>query len=111
MVKIAKIRSDNITCCDIANTQFSNAFFDIVTSFTVLRIISDNELKIFKEMHRVLKPEGTLFLTILNNRIDQSLYKNLEITGFKLIKELNCGQDTGFILKRVGENTYGNSII
>lgn len=100
MVRIAMTRSNNILVADINKSPYKDKEIHCVTCFTVLRIIKDNELNMLNEMYRVLMDDGTLFLSVLEKNVNRSLYDNFELIGFKVVKEVSCGQDRGFICKK-----------
>ena len=100
MIEIAKEKTANVIVGDISKTPYNDNIADIITSFTVLRIIQEDEVKILKEIFRVLKPTGTLYLSVLAHKVDDSLFKNLNTAGFKIESHILCGQDIGFICKK-----------
>lgn len=61
-----KPRSPDVTYGDITNIPFQDNFFDLAICIDVLEHIQD-DLKALKELFRVLKPEGSLFLHTPNS--------------------------------------------
>ncbi|MDC7223789.1 MAG: class I SAM-dependent methyltransferase [Spirochaetales bacterium] len=103
MVKLAQERCSRVFCSDIGETPFDSESFDRAVCFTVLRIFEeDDERAVLREMNRVLKPGGTLYVSLLKNRVDGSFRENLEACGFSVGEARDCGQDWGFVCpKRV----------
>lgn len=70
---------------------FKDNSFDSVLSFTALQNSKAPE-KMLKEISRVLKPRGLLYLTCLKKKCPKIIAQNLSI-----IKILDVGEDFGFI--------------
>ena len=70
IVKIAQKKhpKKKFQTAEALNLPFSDDFFDIVFSFSVIHHIPSNELRLLflKEAKRVLKPKGFLILTVWN---------------------------------------------
>ena len=97
MIKIAKEKGIRVVLGDKSHLPFPDRFFGLVMAFTVLRIMTENDLPILKEIHRVLQPNSPFIVTILARNKDPLFAKNLEKTGFKISSPIPAGQDVGFI--------------
>jgi len=56
------------------------------------------EIKVFKEVRRILKSNSLFILTILRKKYDGNVKKELE-KDFFILKEVDCGEDIGFICR------------
>jgi len=100
MLSIAAEYGINTILGDISLLPLNDSFFDAVVSFTVIRILDADELKIFSEVNRVLKTGGTFVLTILAKKVDSTLDENLIKSGFMITESFECGQDTAYICRK-----------
>jgi ubiquinone/menaquinone biosynthesis C-methylase UbiE len=77
---------------------FENKYFDFISSFSVIQDIPNFEL-VFDEMCRVLKDDGTLFLSFV--KFSSKKEKILEQINlkFKIIEEFEETKDFIFVLK------------
>lgn len=96
LLKIAKKRRVRTINGDITALPFKDNSFNIITSFTVLNIIPENDFKTLLEIKRVLIQNGLLIITILNNHNNSNFVENLLKSNFRILKSTNCGQDIGF---------------
>lgn len=60
-----------------------NDFFDVIMGFSVFTHIDEDEIPWLLELRRVLKPGGTLFLTVL----DDAVWESLRNPGWRWLKE------------------------
>jgi len=72
-------KTNKITTCDSKKTPFKNNFFDIIYSFGVIHH-SKNTEEIIKEIKRILKPSGKIFIMIYNR---SSIFYLIEILIFR----------------------------
>ena len=72
------------------NLPFSSGTFDLIISFDVLEHIKDDQ-KAVKEMHRVLRKKGKIFLETPNK--ERLSYYLLYLLGRKRIYPLKLGED------------------
>ncbi len=84
----------------IEELPFDNEMFDAVFSFTVLRIIPQDEALVLKEMHRVLKPGGYCVLSLMIDADEESLEVLLQQLGFKTLSFEYVGQDMMFVARK-----------
>lgn len=96
MLKIAKT-GEKVIQAQCESIPFKNNSFDTIFSFSAIQS-TDNLEKTINEIKRVLIPQGTLILTVIKRKLDKNLRKILNKT-FKNIKEIECGEDIGFICK------------
>ncbi len=82
---------------DAENLPFKNNIFDFVLSFTLLQNLPG--FKVFKEVERILKPDSLFILTTLKKKYMKKVYKILE-KNFLILKEIDCGEDIGFICRK-----------
>ncbi len=90
---------------DAQNLPFSDNSFDIVIATAIIEHL-DFPIKMLKEAHRVLKPEGVIVLTTLNPFFEKiadfigQMEKEIHQTTFNLGNLKSCFKDTNFqILK------------
>ena len=67
----------NFKKADAASLPFSDNSFDLVTSITMLEFTND-VTKIFKEIYRVLKPNGWIIFGSLNRNSELGKQKNAD---------------------------------
>ncbi len=69
LVEICRNKGLKVDVADMCNLPYENETFDAVISIAVLHHLSTIERRIqaLREMARVLKPEGTCFITILKS--------------------------------------------
>jgi ubiquinone/menaquinone biosynthesis C-methylase UbiE len=77
---------------DICNLPFENQSYDTLCSFTVIQDVYDIE-KAFKEIVRVLKPQGTLILSFLKRSKNKELIETLIKKNFEIKKEIEEFKD------------------
>lgn len=82
---------------DAEHLPFKNNIFDFVLSFTLLQNLPG--FKVFKEVKRILKPDSLFILTTLKKKYMKNVYKILE-KNFLILKEVDCGEDIGFICRK-----------
>lgn len=77
-VKLAKEITPNVYLSDMTNLPFNDNFFDSIISIASFHHLSNETRRIecLKEMHRVLKPNGKILLSIWS--INQSHNKKLD---------------------------------
>ena len=73
----------NVQCQDVQNLKFQNASFDICTSIEVFEHVAD-DVKGFRELHRVLKPEG-MFLFTVPNLQQQKTVERAKVVGGRVL--------------------------
>lgn len=100
MVEAALSKGMEAQTAHMGSLPFEDNHFAAILSFTVLRIIPDEEMVILREAARVLKPGGLFILTILAKNDSVDFRDNLAEAGF-IIEETrpDCGQDIGYICR------------
>ncbi|MDI6916861.1 MAG: class I SAM-dependent methyltransferase [Thermoplasmatales archaeon] len=93
---LKKSRNKNRILGDAEFLPFKSNVFDFVLSFTLVQNLPS--FKVFKEVRRILKPDTLFVLTLLRKKYDENAKKELE-KGFSILKEADCGEDTGFICR------------
>jgi SAM-dependent methyltransferase len=113
----------SLCCCDLENLPFGNNVFDGYWSFGVIEHFSGGYNKISKEMIRVLKPGGILFVTVPivsklrnlkaklglyklfdKNTVDMSCFYQYVLPSEDVISEM---ESVGFrLLEVIGWNAY-----
>jgi ubiquinone/menaquinone biosynthesis C-methylase UbiE len=102
--KRARTKNIDILRQDLTKLDFPNSFFDLAFSFSTIYYIREQE-RVFKEINRVLKPNGLFIFDVGNiNSLSAKYYKRrykvqqffsswnayqdlLAQTGFEIIKE------------------------
>jgi ubiquinone/menaquinone biosynthesis C-methylase UbiE len=98
MLARAKARGVRAACAPLDALPFRDAAFSAVFSFTVLRIVRDDdgERRALAEVARVLTPGGRFFFTVLRTKADPSLAVRLVAAGLRPEPARSCGQDVGY---------------
>ena len=98
MLAHAHARGVRATLAPLDALPFRDAVFGAVFSFTVLRIVRDDdgERRAFSEVARVLTPGGRFVFTVLRTKNDPSLAGRLAAAGRRAEPALPCGQDVGY---------------
>ncbi len=63
LVGLLNLSNVDVVSCSGTSLPFSSGYFDFVYSSSALEHIKDRQA-VIREIHRVLKPDGTLFLTV-----------------------------------------------
>ena len=102
---------NNVTLASIENIPFKNNEFDLVTTFEVIyhKNVKD-DLQACKEIHRVLKNKGLVFLRVpafecLRGNHDKIVHTRERYTKKKLSKLLH---EAGFSIEKI---TYTNTFL
>lgn len=103
MLAHAQARGVRATCAPFDALPFRAAAFSAVFSFTVLRIVRDDdgERRALAEVARVLTPGGRFVFTVLRAKDDPSLAERLVAAGLRPEPARPCGQDVGYRCVRV----------
>lgn len=104
MISIARNKSKKLglsskikfVCADAENLPFKNNFFDLIYTASVPHDVNDFD-KYLKEIHRVLKSNGKVYMNLFNFFTPAGLYLLINIL-FKRIQKLN------FVTRRVLED-------
>ncbi len=99
MLARARRRGVVPVAADITRLPFPEASFSAATCITVLRIFPVPEAPVLQEVRRVLKPGGTLLLSVLSRTADASLAAELRGSGLEVLRTVSCGQDTGYVCR------------
>ncbi|MDH3328424.1 MAG: class I SAM-dependent methyltransferase [Desulfobulbaceae bacterium] len=70
-VDIVDYQNVDIVCPDFSNLPFAENTFDTVTILAALNYF-DNPVKVLSEIARILKPDGTLLVTFLNQSVSRA---------------------------------------
>ncbi len=91
MLDISRNKNLNVLNADINKIPFSDGYFDVVYSFKVLSHIKNIESAI-KEMTRVTKPTGKLFLEFYNpcsfKRLNNIIFKPKNFTRYDSLQNI-----------------------
>lgn len=82
---------------DCEALPFGDAVFDRVFSFTVLQNLPSHAM--ISEAYRVLKYGGIFVLTVLKKSYSDTILD--AVHEFEIIDRRHCGEDLGYILKKV----------
>lgn len=86
----------------LLDLPFAPRCFDVVFAVTALLLTPRLTVCAFAEIGRVLAPGGTLALTILEREVYDGLEEDLGASGINPGDRFACGQDVGWIARRVG---------
>jgi len=101
----------NVAQATISDLPFKDNRFDLITSIDVICCLDENdELKAFREIHRVLKTDGTLILNLpaykfLMSEHDKATHTKKRYSRAELKKKLELA---GFKIHRI---TYRNTLL
>jgi ubiquinone/menaquinone biosynthesis C-methylase UbiE len=76
-VDIVPYRNVDTVCSDFSNLPFGNSEFDTVTIVAALNYFDDPGA-VLREIGRVMKPEGTLLVTLLNQTVSKLWHSIVE---------------------------------
>lgn len=109
---LSKIPQNHFSGCSFPRSPFKSEFFDkVVIKMGLHEVPKEEQLKVAKEVYRILKPRGKLVIwDIMLNRANQALFqralrKKDELAGFEmLVKERYFFREDEFLenMKRAG---------
>lgn len=114
-LKIAEKRGYKTFCCNAKKTPFDDKSFDLIMSIDMLvhTIQKKDRDVVYKEIKRILQPEGLLILSIPNAKafgyIPNTIVEYCCFIGIKEIKEAFKGSDM-IIEDIVGKEYFQNNI-
>lgn len=82
---------------DALALPFRDASFD--AAFAITSFLTSIPRALL-EVHRVLRPGGTLAVTLLRADVPRDFERELGAAGFKAIDRFECGQDLGWTARR-----------
>lgn len=101
MIQQASLITKNVIIGDVSNLPYSNNYFNIIVSFTVIGLTDDSLANIFSEIYRVLKNNGICIITILSKLVPGNFDEIVKQSNLKLIKSIHeCGQDKAFVIRK-----------
>lgn len=95
-LRFARLRGlDPMVCCAAENLPFNTGSFDVVTALDLLEHLEDDNAGL-KELTRVCKSEGLLFVTVpaygfLWSEHDEALHHHRRYTAYELRNKLRAG--------------------